>query len=71
MLVVEWFPIGAWIAAAVIAVVVLGFCAYELRWKARRLQRDVAQLLTLNGQLAEVQSGIAAAQERISASGLR
>ena len=67
----EWIPIAAWIAAAVIAVVVLGYCAYELGWKTRRLRRDVAQLQSLNGQLVELQGGIAAAQERISATGLR
>ena len=67
----EWIPIGAWIAAAVIALVVLGFCAYELAWKTRRLRRDVAQLQSLNAALIELQGGIAAAQERISAAGLR
>ncbi|WP_375498890.1 hypothetical protein [uncultured Jatrophihabitans sp.] len=67
----EWIPIGAWLAAVVVAIVVLGFCAYELAWKARRLRRDVTQLQSLNGQLVELQSGIAAAQERIAATGLR
>lgn len=67
----EWIPIGAWIAAVVVAVVVLGFCVYELAWKTRRLRRDVAQLQTLNGQLLQLQGGIAAAQERISATRLR
>jgi outer membrane murein-binding lipoprotein Lpp len=66
---VEWIPVGAWIAAVVVAIVVLGFCAYELIWKTRRLQRDVAQLQSLNTQLADVQSGIAAAQQRIGAAG--
>ena len=67
----EWIPIGAWIGAAVVAVVVLGFCAYELSWKARRLRRDLAQLQELNGQLVDVQGGISAAQARLSAAGLR
>lgn len=65
----EWIPVGAWIGAVVVAIVVLGFCAYELIWKARRLQRDVAQLQSLNTQLADVQSGIAAAQQRLGAAG--
>ncbi len=62
----EWIPVGAWIGAVVVAAVVLGFCAYELIWKTRRLQRDVAQLLGLNEQLVAVQSGIATAQQRVS-----
>ena len=70
----EWIPVGAWIGAVVVAIVVLGFCAYELIWKTRRLQRDVAQLLSLNEQLVDVQSGIVAAQQRlgvVGSSGLR
>ena len=67
----QWIPIGAWIAAVVVALVVLGFCAYELAWKSRRLRRDVAGLQSLNEQLVELRSGIAAAQERITAAGLR
>jgi outer membrane murein-binding lipoprotein Lpp len=67
---VEWIPVGAWLGAVVIAVVVLGFCAYELAWKLRRLRRDVAQLQVLNGQLVDLQGGIAAARERISAAGV-
>ena len=67
----QWIPIGAWIGAVVVALVVLGFCAYELAWKSRRLRRDVAGLQSLNAQLAELQGGIAAARERITAAGLR
>ena len=67
----EWIPIGAWIGATVVAVVVLGFCAYELSWKARRLRRDLTQLQELSRQLVDVQGGIAAARARLSAAGLR
>jgi hypothetical protein len=68
---VTWVVIGAWIAAAVLAVVVLGYCAYEIVWKARRLQRDVAALHGVAGQLAELRQSLADVQERLAASGLR
>jgi hypothetical protein len=71
VLVVEWIPIAAWIAAALIAVVLLGFCAYEIIWKARRLQADLRELQTLAVQVEALRTGIADAQQRIAASGLR
>lgn len=61
---VEWIPIGAWLAALVVAVVVFGYCAYELAWKTRRLRRDLAQLQTLNGQLGELYTSLADVQRR-------
>ena len=63
----HWIPIGAWIAAAAIAVVVLGFCAYEIMWKSKRLRTDMAQLMTLNGQLTELQGSIMTVQQRFAA----
>ena len=38
-----WVPIAAWAGAVLFAVVVLGFCAYEIVWKARRLQSDLTR----------------------------
>jgi len=64
---VEWVPIGAWIAAAVIAVVVLGYCAFEIRWKARRLQRDLARLTTVQATLADLQADLDVTRRRIDA----
>ena len=63
----EWVPIGAWIAAAVIAVVVLGYCAFEIRWKARRLQRDLARLTTVQATLAALQADLDVTRRRIDA----
>jgi outer membrane murein-binding lipoprotein Lpp len=60
-------PIIAWIAAAVLAAIVLAFCGYELWWKARRLQDDLTRLQALNERVAELQSDIAEAQARIAA----
>lgn len=64
---VHWIPLGAWIAAAVIAVVVLGFCAYEIVWKAKRLRSDVGALMALGEQLGELQSSVAIVQRRLAA----
>lgn len=67
----HWVPIAAWAAAAVVAVVVLGFCAYEISWKAKRLQRDLRTLQAVAGQVAELRGRVAETQERIAAAGLR
>ena len=64
-------PIVAWAAAAVVAVVVLGFCAYEIIWKANRLRRDVAGLQVAADQLTELRDGLAAAQQRAAAARMR
>lgn len=66
-----WIPLVAWLIAAAVALVVLGFCAYELVWKARRLQRDLGQLQDLAGQLALVRDDVAAAQLRLARAGVR
>jgi hypothetical protein len=68
---VVWIPLGAWIGALVLAVVVLGFCAYEIVWKAKRLQADLIRLQTLNEQVAPLQARLAEAQARIAAVGGR
>jgi hypothetical protein len=68
---VVWIPIGAWIAAAVVAIVVLGFCGYEIGWKTKRLRRDLRELERLAGQLSVLRGQLARTQERIAASGLR
>ncbi|MFN2561242.1 MAG: hypothetical protein ABR571_08120 [Jatrophihabitans sp.] len=67
----HWVPIVAWAAAAVVALVVLGFCAYEITWKAKRLQRDLRMLQAVAGQAAELRGRVAETQERIAAAGLR
>lgn len=66
-----WISIGAWIGAAVVAVVVLGFCAYEIVWKARRLQADLGELTAVTARMTELQSQLAATQQRLAATGLR
>lgn len=67
----DWVPIAAWGAALLVAVVVLGFCAYELSWKAARLRRDLGVLQGRADELGALRVKLAAVQERIAATGLR
>jgi outer membrane murein-binding lipoprotein Lpp len=64
-------PIVAWAAAAAVAVVVLGFCGYEIIWKANRLRRDVGRLQSAADQLTELRDGLAEAQQRAAAARMR
>lgn len=57
-------PALAWLAALVLAAVVLSFCGYEVWWKARRLQRDLARLEALQERVRDLQEEIAVVQER-------
>jgi len=68
---VSWIPLAAWLAGLVIALVVLGFCAYEIIWKTRRLQRDLLQLHGDIGGLADLQARLAAAKQRFADTGIR
>ena len=61
-----WVPLLAWAAALVLALVVLGFCAYEIFWKAHRLRGDLDRLRALEGPARELQVGLAAAQVRLA-----
>jgi hypothetical protein len=68
---VSWVPVIAWGVAALVALVVLGFCAYEIAWKTKRLRRDVRQLQELADQLVRLRSQLADAQQRVATAGLR
>jgi hypothetical protein len=68
---VSWIPLVAWLAAVVVAAVVLGFCGYELRWKARRLRRDLTRLQAVVGQFAQLQGELTDAQRRLARTGPR
>jgi hypothetical protein len=68
---VGWVPIAAWGAAVLVAAVVLGFCVYEISWKAERLRGDLRTLEALGDQLTQLRGRIAEAQERVAATGLR
>jgi hypothetical protein len=68
---VGWIPVVAWGAAALITVVVLGFCAYEIVWKTKRLRRDVRELQDVADRLGQLRTQLADAQQRIATAGLR
>jgi hypothetical protein len=63
---VAWVALFAWIGVVVFAVVILGFCAFELVWKARRLSRDLATLAALGERAQKLQADIAVAQQRLA-----
>ena len=62
-----WIPIGAWIAALLVAAVVLGYCAYEIVWKTKRLRGDLAGLQGSAAQLTALQGALAGTQQRLAA----
>ncbi|MCW2521862.1 MAG: hypothetical protein JWO63_197 [Frankiales bacterium] len=59
-----WVVGGAWLFAVLFAAVLFGFTAYELSWKARRLQADRAKLETLLGRVAVTGAELQASGER-------
>ena len=61
-----WIPLGAWIGAVVIGVVVFAFCGYEIVWKTRRLQDDLRDLGSLAAQLTALRDEALAAQQRLA-----
>ncbi len=67
----SWIPLVAWLAAVLIAAAVLGFCAYEIIWRARRLRGALQILQGLGHELSQLQSEAAAAQRRLARSGAR
>ena len=62
----HWVPIGAWIGVSVFAIVILGFCAYELSWKVRRLKADLAAFTELGARAKQLQVDAAALQQRLA-----
>jgi hypothetical protein len=62
-----WIVGGAWLFAAIFALVVLGFAGYELRWKARRLRDDRVKLDVLFTELADTTGQLRAAAARAQA----
>jgi hypothetical protein len=59
----------AWLAALVVAVVVLGFCLYEIRWKARRLRGDLSELEAIGAGFVSLLDETEAAQQRLARTG--
>lgn len=61
----SWLVGLVWGIAAVVAIVVLGYCALDIRWKAARLAQDLAGLAALRGDLVRLQAEIASAARRL------
>lgn len=57
-----WWVFGAWLGAVLFAAAVLGFCAYELTWKGRRLATDLEKLSAVSGRLDALQAEVESVQ---------
>jgi hypothetical protein len=57
----------AWGAAVVLGVVVLGFCAYEIKWKISRLGADAARLRKIVDELSKIEAELVTAADRLRA----
>jgi hypothetical protein len=66
---VLWVVVGAWAFAVMVALVVLGFGAYEIAWKSARLRRDLTSLDHLRIDVSAVQAQLSSAQQHVA--GLR
>jgi Tfp pilus assembly protein PilO len=64
--VVAWIAFGV---ALVVVVLVLGYCGYQVGWRAARLRADLAQLKTTTNGLQAVAADLRTIQARIA--GLR
>ncbi|MEO7260363.1 MAG: hypothetical protein ABI047_03765 [Jatrophihabitantaceae bacterium] len=60
-----WIVTGAWVFAVLLAVVVLGFAGYEIRWKSRRLAAERARLDRLIAELARLGAQVQASADRL------
>jgi hypothetical protein len=58
------YVILGWVGAVLVALAILGFCAYELSWKLRRLRVDVTKLQGTVQELTLVQVQLATLQLR-------
>jgi hypothetical protein len=63
---VHLIPLFAWVGAVVVALVVLGFCAYEIVWKANRLRADLARLQAVQGELQQVAVELSTSAQRLA-----
>ncbi|SOD73890.1 hypothetical protein SAMN05892883_3085 [Jatrophihabitans sp. GAS493] len=54
----------SWLGVILFAVVVLGFCGYEVHWKLSRLNSDVERLAVLGRQLNKLQNDFATTADR-------
>jgi type II secretory pathway component PulM len=62
------YVILAWVGAVVVTLVILGFCAYELSWKLKRLRTDAERLQGTVQELAAMQTQLQRLQLRATSS---
>jgi hypothetical protein len=60
-----WIVAGAWGFAVLLALVVLGFAGYEIRWKTRRLAAEQARLEQLMTELTRLGAQLQASADRL------
>lgn len=53
-----------WVFVVVASVIILGFCAYEIHWKAARLRADADRLEQTIVDLTALQARLAETQRR-------
>lgn len=61
----SWLVGLVWGVALLIAVIVLGTCAYDLGWKYKRLSKDLDGLRTMGDDLVKLQAQLAVTQRRL------
>ena len=61
----SWVVGLVWGVAVIVAVIVLGICAYDLAWKYRRLSKDLDGLRTMRDDLVKLQAQLAVTQQRL------
>jgi hypothetical protein len=64
----HWIAWAAWIVAGVVALVVLGYCAYDVLGKAARLRRAMQGLAEVTARLNALQADLVATQRRAAES---
>jgi hypothetical protein len=62
--VIGWLAVAG---AVVVAAAVLGYCAYQVSWRLRRLQGDVTRLTDLAPEVAALQRRLELLAHRASA----
>lgn len=60
-----WIVVGAWVFAVLFALIVLGFAAYEISWKSRRLVAERAKLEQLMAELTRLGAQLQASADRL------
>jgi outer membrane murein-binding lipoprotein Lpp len=66
---VAWIPVLVWIGAVVVALLVLGYCAYEITGKSRRLNREMVRLQTVSERVHRLQADVSAVRQRVAEPG--